>query len=102
MFSHPLIHALIAAADQKQFLIADQLARDGLRKTAALGGKKKNPLVRPTQRPDRFRGIEDRFWLQHHAFAAAERAVIHRSMEVMRPVPEIVNRKLECASLRRA
>ena len=40
--------------------------------------------------PNRFHRGEDRLALEHHAFRAAERPVVHRAMAIVRPVAQIV------------
>jgi hypothetical protein len=64
----------------------------------ALRGKQHHALPSLTGQPrlarrdvQRFNTFKDRFRLQDHAFAAAERAVVYRAMPIMRKGPQIVN-----------
>ena len=50
----------------------------------------------------RFHGLEQRLGLQHHAFAAAERAIVHGAMAVMREVAQIVHARLRSGAASRA
>ncbi len=43
--------------------------------------------------------LKDRLRLEHHAFAAAERPVVHRLVAVVRPVPQIVDANVEQAGV---
>ena len=49
--------------------------------------------------PDGFHRHEDRLRLQHHAFAAAERPVVHRLVPVRRPIAQVVDPDLENAGV---
>ena len=52
-------------------------------------------------RPDGFHRQEQRLGLQHHAFAAAERAVVHGLVAVGSPIAQIVDANVERAGVAR-
>ena len=92
MFGHPLIHALIPAADQQQFIKRRITPSPSLPEKFALRRQQHHPLplacapatIASTASNKRLR-------LQQHAFAAAKWPVVHRSMTVVCPVSQIVN-----------
>ncbi len=45
----------------------------------------------PRSQLQRLQTFKERFRLQHHAFAAAERAVIHGAVLVVRKLPQVVD-----------
>ena len=51
---------------------------------------------------ERFDSLEQRLRFQHHAFAAAERAVVHGAMAVVRERAQVVHAHVHQASFARA
>src|SRR5690349_16201711 len=98
MLRHAFIYSLVAAADQDHPIKARKAACDLLAEALALRGKKDDTLLRASgdsifarRQLQRLQTFKERFRLQDHAFAAAERAVIHGAVPVVRELPQIVD-----------
>ncbi len=98
-FGHALVHAFIAPADQDHALESRKFLGHGLREHLALRGKQDHArLCGPSYalvsrgHIQRLHALEQRLRLEHHAFAPAERTIVHRAMLVGGEVPQIVHR----------
>ena len=99
MFGDPLVHAFVTPADQQEFIVGREFACNLLCEFVPLGREQDYfPLWR-TFRPDGFDRIEDWFGLQHHAFAAAERAVVYCAVQIVGPLAQVVYLELERTEL---
>lgn len=102
MLADPLVHTLIAAADQKDLFEAGQFPRDCLIERPALRGKKDDRLLRGVafglfDNVEAVRAVEDRSRLENHAFPTAERAIIHGAVPVVSETTKIVRMHGESA-----
>src|SRR5208283_1095617 len=106
-----LVHAFVAPADQHQTLERRQFRRHFLRKALALRRKQDDGLLRAPGRMvscsnfarrqlHRLQTFKERLRLQDHAFAAAEWAVIHGAVPVVRELAQIVDFDLHQAHFR--
>ncbi len=103
VLSHSFVDAFVAAADQDNPFQRGQFLCHALMETRALSRQQHHTLfravrLRPTRNAMRagldfqvLNTLKDRFRLQHHAFAAAEWAVIHGPVPVMRKSPQVVD-----------
>ncbi len=99
MFRHSLIDAFVAATQKQHGRFLRKAPRRRLIESRTVRRQQDNPLPRLT---DGFDGIEDRLTLHHHAFAASERAVIDGLVQVVRPVPKVVDAEIDLSGLNRA
>src|SRR5581483_2287640 len=101
-----LIHALVAAANQRHTLQSGQLLGHALVKALALGGKQHHRFPGDSGQarfPGRdrlcFQTLKDRFRLQNHALAAAEGTVVHSAVAVVGEVAQVNHLDLHQTSL---
>ena len=99
MLSHALINTFIATTDQNHSLERRKFRGERLIKATSLRRKYNYGLLSAAadsicprrHSVERLQTFKDRFRLQDHALAAAERAVIHGAVLVFRKRPQIVN-----------
>ena len=95
MLAHPVVDALVAAAQQAESVESGQLVRHVLVEA---------PPAR-TQQQQRtrwivgFYGVEDRFGPQQHAWSAAERSIVHAAVRIRRVLARVVAAQLEHTSV---
>src|SRR5262249_9477070 len=95
MLGHSLVHTFVPAADEQQFRGRPQTVGHRLVEKAALGREQHHFPRLGAFRPDRFHRAEHRLGLEHHAFAAAARPIVHRLMAVAGPIAQIVKADVE-------
>src|ERR1700730_2901554 len=98
MFRYTLIHALVSTTDEHNAIESRQFGRNALGKSLDLRRKKHHRMLRPSRNSifawremHRLQTFKERLRLEHHALAAAERAVIHGAVLVVRELPQIVD-----------
>jgi hypothetical protein len=89
MLGDSLIDTLIPATDQDHLLRSRKPQSLRLIESAARGAEYHDFGLRGF--PSRLDRSENRFGLEDHAFAAAERPVVHRPMAIRSGIPQIVN-----------
>jgi len=84
--AHPLIHALVLAANEDQMSCLRKRPGVALRKLPSLRGHQDDPRIR---RPHRLDRLKQRLRLQDHAGAAAIGPIIRRATRILRKIPQI-------------
>ena len=91
MFGDALVHAFVAAADEARCDRASRIAAPfpaGISCPPRKAARSRCPGARRVARlrappKQRFHRLEQRLGLHHHAFAAAERAIVHGAMAIV-------------------
>ncbi len=106
MLGNALVNALVSAAEEYHTLQLCESTRRFLPEKFAGGGKQNDGCAcgrRSAFAPDqRFNCRKDRLGLHHHAFAPAERPVVHCPMTVVRKIAQIVDVRFDQPRLARA
>ena len=90
VFDHSFVDAFVPAADQNHLFRFRKPQRFGLIESAGL--PRSAPRLRLARvLPNRFNRLENRFRLENHSFAAAERPVVDRAMPIRGEIPQIVD-----------
>ena len=92
----PLVHPLVATADEQQPLHAGEALGDALVEAASAGREEHDVWPRPGA-GDVLDRLEDGLGLHEHALAAPERGVVDRAVTVVGPVAQVVGAKVEHA-----
>src|SRR5215471_13136449 len=89
MLDDAFVDTLVAAADQNHLVCLREPQRFGLIELPA--GRAEHDHFRLRALANRLDRIKNRFRLEDHSFAAAERPVVHRSMAIGSEIPQIVH-----------
>ena len=89
---HPLVDALVPAAEERQVLLAGELANERLIETSTRRRQEQHTSPVGVEGLDRG---EERLRLHHHPGSAAEGRVVDRAMTVARPLAKIVDADIQ-------
>src|SRR5262249_30754462 len=95
------IHAFVTPADQQQFIELRVFSRARLVEPRALGRQEHYLRWDGPLRPNTLHSFKDRSSLQQHAFATAERPVIHSLMPIVGPRAQIMHPDFDHPALAR-
>ena len=97
MEGDPLVHALVASANQDDPRLEGDFPGQPVVEPPARGRQEIDKRLLRT--PDRFDRGEDRLGLEDHAFFAAERAVIHLLVLVRREIAKVMHPQVQPSPL---